>query len=383
MHKLFWSCASSFFCWKTSSTNYAIWILGVVLYSFFQCQSLPGRAKPGRHRRRRLFSPYVLEGGSGASPPSRRCTSGSPGPARPGDAATVPSFDGEARLQEALAAARPWSGRHGPRWARVGPDGFERAGICCGMGMLEVEAATWRGPGTAALRLAYCSTAAGASRAYLGPTGPDGAWCAPAAMSGQWPPLGGGGGFLLRGCEAAVPYPDGVVYLRCLGLPVSRSDWWWWLQDRGGTCWWVAMLGGRAPLCQSLLWDGGGRNPCQFVWPWRGVAFGWHHSFLEGVVGIPYILYSTYWGETLGTVWSGQQRRFEGVFLVEGAAWDGALRNAWSMVEKTVGAAVAGHHCVIASPLLSFLFSWTYLCCCPSLLLDSNWLYLKTLNSMQ
>jgi hypothetical protein len=80
--------------------------------------------------------------------------------------------------------ARPWSGRHDPRKARAGPDGFERARICSGTSILEVKATTWRDPGTAALRPAYCSTAAGASHAHLGPAGPD-AWCAPAAVSGQ------------------------------------------------------------------------------------------------------------------------------------------------------------------------------------------------------
>jgi hypothetical protein len=39
--------------------------------------------------------------------------------------ATVPSFGGEARLQEALAEARPWSRCHNPRWARAGPDELE------------------------------------------------------------------------------------------------------------------------------------------------------------------------------------------------------------------------------------------------------------------
>jgi hypothetical protein len=45
------------------------------------------------------------------------------------------------------------------------------------------------GSRTAALRPANCSTAAGASRAHLGLAGPDGAWCAPAAMFGQRLPL--------------------------------------------------------------------------------------------------------------------------------------------------------------------------------------------------
>jgi hypothetical protein len=59
-----------------------------------------------------------------------------------------------------------------------------RDGICSGLSLLVVEATTWQGLGMAALRIAHCSTAASASRAHLGPVGPDGAWCAPAAMFG-------------------------------------------------------------------------------------------------------------------------------------------------------------------------------------------------------
>jgi hypothetical protein len=61
-------------------------------------------------------------------------------------------------------------------------------------------------------------------------------------------------------------------------------------------------------------------------------------------------------GETLGPAWSGQQRRFDDVFLLEGAAWYEALQNTWSVVENTEGAGIAGHHCFVTSPLLSFLF---------------------------
>jgi hypothetical protein len=61
-------------------------------------------------------------------------------------------------------------------------------------------------------------------------------------------------------------------------------------------------------------------------------------------------------GKTLGPAWSGQQRRFDGIFLLEGAAWYGALRNTWTVVEKTDGAMIVGHHCFVTSPLLSFLF---------------------------
>jgi hypothetical protein len=61
-------------------------------------------------------------------------------------------------------------------------------------------------------------------------------------------------------------------------------------------------------------------------------------------------------GETPGPVWSGQQRRVDGVSLLEGVAWYGVLRSTWSVGEKTGGAAVAGHHCFVTSPLLPFLF---------------------------
>jgi hypothetical protein len=47
-------------------------------------------------------------------------------------------------------------------------------------------------------------------------------------------------------------------------------------------------------------------------------------------------------GETLGPVRSGQQRRFDGVLLPEGAAWYGTLRNAWSVVEKDGGCSDCG-----------------------------------------
>jgi hypothetical protein len=57
-------------------------------------------------------------------------------------------------------------------------------------------------------------------RSFMGPSGPGWAcraWCALAAMSGQRLHLGGGGGFLPRGCEAVVSSPDDIVYLRWSG----------------------------------------------------------------------------------------------------------------------------------------------------------------------
>jgi hypothetical protein len=82
------------------------------------------------------------------------------------------------------AGVGPWSGRPGsdgsggPRWARAGW-ARRRPSI------LVVEAMTGRGSWTAARRPAYCSRVAGALRAHLGSAGPDGAWCALAAVSGR------------------------------------------------------------------------------------------------------------------------------------------------------------------------------------------------------
>jgi hypothetical protein len=53
-------------------------------------------------------------------------------------------------------------------------DGIEQAGVYSGMGILVVEAMTWQGLGSVALRPAYCSTATGASQAHLGLMGPVG-----------------------------------------------------------------------------------------------------------------------------------------------------------------------------------------------------------------
>jgi hypothetical protein len=77
---------------------------------------------------------------------------------------------------------------------------------------------------------------------------------------------------------------------------------------------------------------------------------------LEGRRGNPLstILYVP--GETLGPVWSGQQCRANGISLLEGAAWYEALEVLGSWWEKTEGAAVAGHHRFVTSPLLSFSF---------------------------
>jgi hypothetical protein len=58
--------------------------------------------------------------------------------------------------------------------------------------------------------------------------------------------------------------------------------------------------------------------------------------------------------------------------ILEGAAWYGALWNAWGVVKKTEGAAVAGHHRFVTSSLLLFLFSWVYFCCCSGIFLVSN-----------
>jgi hypothetical protein len=55
-------------------------------------------------------------------------------------------------------------------------------------------------------------------------------------------------------------------------------------------------------------------------------------------------------GETLGPVWSGQQRRVDDVSLLEGAAWYGRLGAFRAWWEKTEGATVTGHHHLVTSP---------------------------------
>jgi hypothetical protein len=120
-----------------------------------------------RDRRGRLSSSRVMEDGSGPSPPMvakllgwhrsgaagrhwRRC-----------DLSTT--TDGCRRWHR-----RPWSKRPGPIWALSGQ-------VLRRLGVMVVEEMMWRGPGTAALRPAYWSTTAGASRAHPGLAEPDGA----------------------------------------------------------------------------------------------------------------------------------------------------------------------------------------------------------------
>jgi hypothetical protein len=61
-------------------------------------------------------------------------------------------------------------------------------------------------------------------------------------------------------------------------------------------------------------------------------------------------------GETLGPIWSEQQRCVDGVSLLEGAALYGHLGAFGAWWEKTDGAMVTSHHRLVTSPLLSFLF---------------------------
>jgi hypothetical protein len=80
-------------------------------------------------------------------------------------------------LVSGLGALSPM-GLGGSRWARAGWARRQPS-------ILVVEVTTRRGSRTAARRPAYCSRAAGALRAHLGLAGPDGAWCALAALPGR------------------------------------------------------------------------------------------------------------------------------------------------------------------------------------------------------
>ena len=165
------------------------------------------RALPGRRRWRRLVCSRAVEGWAGPLLPL-----------------------GGGALREALVrrgwvslvvvlGCWPRRGRHGckvsgvlcarfghsgPRWARAGSR-WARAG----RGSAAAVPAAGGGDDffrlrTAAVRPAHCSSAAEALRAHLGPAGPVWAWCALAALSGRCLPLGGGGGSLPHGCEAAI-----------------------------------------------------------------------------------------------------------------------------------------------------------------------------------
>jgi hypothetical protein len=69
-----------------------------------------------------------------------------------------------------------------------------------------------------------------------------------------------------------------------------------------------------------------------------------------------HVHYTLRTGETLGPVWSGQQRCVNGVSLLEGAAWYVRLGAFGAWWENTEGAAVTGHRRLVTSPLLLFLF---------------------------
>jgi hypothetical protein len=53
--------------------------------------------------------------------------------------------------------------------------------------------------------------------------------------------------------------------------------------------------------------------------------------------GIPLFTILYVPGETLGPIWSGQQRHVDFMSLREVFAWYGALRNAWNVVENDGG----------------------------------------------
>jgi hypothetical protein len=92
---------------------------------------------------------------------------------------------------------------------------------------------------------------------------------------------------------------------------------------------------------------------------------GHRGNFLSTALFVP--------GETLGPVWSGQHRRVDAVSLLEAVVWYGVLQSTWSVRDKTGGAAVAGHHCFVSSPLLSFILFLDIFLLLPSIFLYSNY----------
>jgi hypothetical protein len=262
--------------------------------------------KPGRRRQRRPAFPRALERGSGlsfsmAAVHFGRRWSGAAGGVlarwRPcGDAPWMQRIDGCS-----LA----------PVWAARIPDGLGRAENLRDLG------ASWRWRrrrdgghgGDAAGLLQRGSRLCGPS---LDPTGPSWDWCASVgalrARCAQ-PDLRG------TGCPAAaffrlspsvvevVPSRVAVVlpasihapfHIRLAGLvmvaSVKRR---WWTLDRSGACWRATSLvvvrfrPRGVPMHRIVrgLWMGFlGRNPCQLDRHRRGGAFGWHRSFLKGVV---------------------------------------------------------------------------------------------------
>ena len=84
------------------------------------------------------------------------------------------------------------------------------------------------------------------------------------------------------------------------------------------------------PCAGFFLWTGAGEIPVSgsdpdAVPPSSGTIPSWRASWnpTSTILYVP--------GETLGPVWSGQQHCVDGAFLLEGAAWYGALRGAWSV----------------------------------------------------
>ena len=129
--------------------------------------------------------------------------------------------------------------------------------------------------------------------------------------------FGGGGSSLSRGHGTVDP---GVPTLSlCLSglVTVTLGRRRWWLRIRGGACWRVVSLavsgfglaGSYGVDRPGLRMGFFGRNPCLFVRHRRGAAFGWHLSFLKGVVGTLHLLPCVP-GETLGTNLVRQQHDF-------------------------------------------------------------------------
>jgi hypothetical protein len=129
----------------------------------------------------------------------------------------------------------------------------------------------------------------------------------------------------------------------------------WRLQNRGGACWWMTKLGGDAPLRQGFLCDGVGRNTCQFgpdtVSPSSDTILSWRASWESGV----HCTLHTRGNPRTYQVWAAAPCRWCSpswrCCLVRNVS--GCLKRSG---QKTEGAAFAGHHRFVTSPLLLFLF---------------------------
>lgn len=211
-------------------------------------------------------------------------------------------------------------GSGGPRWARAGLRWARAGGALRLRRFLEVAVAvaTKLGPGTAALQLACSSRAAGASRAHLGPAGPRRGlvcsccsvrsmtafrrwrWAPPAWLRGCCPPS--------RRCRvppshrprASIHEETVMVFPRsCWRVLVGGETWWWYSVAPG---FFFVDVGREKSLsaCSAL-------TRCRLcVAPF--VPGGRRGNPMSTLLGVP--------GETLGPVWSGQQRRVDGATSV-------------------------------------------------------------------